>query len=56
MYIRNVSWSWHIIRRLKFADSGYELIRFDHPSNRRQGGIGIYHKDFLPVKAMMQVI
>ena len=50
MYIRNVSWSWHIVRRLKFVDSGYELIRFDHPSNRRQGGIGIYHKEFLPVK------
>ena len=37
MYIRNVSWSWHIVRRLKFVDSG-------------QGGIGIYHEDFLPVK------
>ena len=29
---------------------GYELIRVDHPSNQKQGGICIYHKDFLPIK------
>ena len=29
---------------------GYELIRFDHPSNQKRGGICIYHKDFLPIK------
>ena len=29
---------------------GYELIRVDHPSNQKRGGICIYHKDFLPVK------
>ena len=28
----------------------YELIRVDHPSNQKQGGICIYHKDFLPIK------
>ena len=29
---------------------GYELIRADHPSNRKRGGICIYHIDFLPIK------
>ena len=29
---------------------GYELIRFDHPSNQKRGGICIYHKDILPIK------
>ena len=29
---------------------GSELIRVDHPSNQKWGGICIYHKDFLPVK------
>ena len=28
----------------------YELIRVDHQSNKKRGGICIYHKDFLPVK------
>ena len=25
---------------------GYELIRVDHPSNQKRGGICIYHKNF----------
>ena len=29
---------------------GYELIRTDHPSNQKRGGIFIYHKGFLPIK------
>ena len=29
---------------------GYELIRVDHPSNQKRGGICIHHKYFLPVK------
>ena len=29
---------------------GYELIRVDHPSNQKRGGICINHKDFLPIK------
>ena len=29
---------------------GYELIRIDHPSNQKRGGICIYDKDFLPIK------
>ena len=29
---------------------GYKLIRVDHPSNQKRGGICIYHKDFLPIK------
>ena len=29
---------------------GYELIRVDHPSNEKRGGICIYHKYFLPIK------
>ena len=30
--------------------SGYYLIRFDHPSNKKRGGICIYYKNFLPLK------
>ena len=26
----------------------YKLIRVDHPSNQKRGGICLYHKDFLP--------
>ena len=29
---------------------GYALIRVDHPSNQKRGGICIYHKDFLSIK------
>ena len=29
---------------------GYELIKSDHPSNLKRGGICIYHKDFPPIK------
>ena len=29
---------------------GYELIRVDHPSTQKRGGICIYHKDFLLIK------
>ena len=30
--------------------SGYFLIRFGHPSNKKRGGICIYHKNCLPLK------
>ena len=30
--------------------SGYCLIRSDHPSNKKRGGICIYYKNFLPLK------
>ena len=30
--------------------SGYYLIRSDHPTNKKRGGICIYYKNFLPVK------
>ena len=29
--------------------NGYILVRSDHPSNTKQGGIAIYYKDHLPV-------
>ena len=29
---------------------GYELIRADHPSNTKRGGVCIYYKDHLPLK------
>ena len=30
--------------------SGYDLIRSDHPSNSKRGGIAIYYKNCLPLK------
>ena len=30
------------------AISGYNLIRSDHPSNNKRGGVCIYYKNFLP--------
>ena len=30
--------------------SGYYLIRSDHPSNKKRGGICIYCKNFFPLK------
>ena len=32
--------------------SGYDLIRTDHPSNNKRGGVVIYLKNFVPVKLM----
>ena len=29
---------------------GYDLIRSDHPSNNKRGGVAIYNKNFLPLK------
>ena len=29
---------------------GYDLIRVDHPSNVKRGGVCIYHKNYLPLK------
>ena len=29
---------------------GYKIIRVDHPSNQKRGGICIYHKDFIQIK------
>ena len=34
------------------AISGYNLIRFDHPSNNKCGGICIYYKNFLPLQVL----
>ena len=33
-----------------FEISGYYLIRSDHPSNKKRGGICICYKNFLPLK------
>ena len=30
--------------------SGYNLIRSDHPSNNKRGGVCIYYKNFLPLR------
>ena len=32
------------------AISGYNLIRSDHPSNNKRGGVCIYYKNFLPLR------
>ena len=29
---------------------GYDLIRSDHPSNSKRGGVAVYYKNFLPLK------
>ena len=41
--------------RIPFDDnnlqiSGYNLIRSDHPSNRKPGGVCAYYKDFFPLR------
>ena len=30
--------------------SGYSLVRSDHPSNKKRGGVCIYYKNFLPLQ------
>ena len=32
--------------------SGYNMIRADHPSNNKRGGICIYYKQFLPLRIL----
>ena len=29
--------------------AGYSLLRADHPSNTKKGGVCVYYKDFLPL-------
>ena len=31
---------------------GYDLFRTDHPSNTKQGGVCIYHRNSLPLKIL----
>ena len=31
---------------------GYQLVRSDHPSNTRRGGVCIYHRDYLPLRVI----
>ena len=35
--------------------SRYYLIRSDHPSNKKPGGICIYYKNFLPFKVTVSI-
>ena len=35
-----------------FAISGYNLIRSDHPSNNKHGGVCIYYKKVLPLRVL----
>ena len=35
------------------AISGYNLIRSDHPSNNKRGGVCIYYKHFLPLGVLI---
>ena len=32
--------------------SGYNLIRSDHPSNTKRGGVCLYYKHFLPLRVL----
>ena len=34
------------------AISGYNLIRSDHPSNNKRGGVCFYYKNFLPLRVL----
>ena len=34
------------------AISGYNLIRSDHPSNNKRGGVCIYYNSFLPLRVL----
>ena len=35
--------------------SGYNLIRADHPSNSKRGGVCIYYKEFLAVQTLSNI-
>ena len=32
--------------------SGYSLVRSDHPSNNKRGGVCVYYKNFLPLRVL----
>ena len=32
--------------------SGYSLVRSDHPSNNKRGGVCLYYKNFLPLRVL----
>ena len=35
-----------------FVISGYNLIRSDHPSNAKRGGVCLYYKNYLPLRVL----
>ena len=35
--------------------SGYTLVRLNHPSNNKRGGVCIYYKSFLPSQSILNV-
>ena len=35
-----------------FVISGYNLIRSDHPSNTKRGGVCLYYKNYLPLRVL----
>ena len=38
------------VNQERLAMKGYEFIKFNHPSNIKRGGVGLYIKDTLPKK------
>ena len=35
---------------------GYNLVRSDHPSNKKRGGVCIYYKSYLPLRISISII
>ena len=35
-----------------FVISGYNLIRSDHPSNTKRGGVCLYYENYLPLRVV----
>ena len=38
--------------RLDLEILGYDLIRADHPSNSKRGGVCVYYRNSLPLKIL----
>ena len=43
-------WNFDRISKKDFSAKYAKLIRSDHPSNNKRGGVAIYFKNFLPLK------
>ena len=49
MCFRNISWLFNINDEKDISIKGYSLVRVDHPSNTKWGGVCIYYKESLGV-------
>ena len=52
MFVRSILPPSVPLHNVNLEIQGYELVRSDHPSQRKRGGVCIYFRNFLPLKIL----